>query len=350
MKILLLFSFFIFLKVGLFAQTTLTYSNNCFVAGDSFTYQEIQYSDPGNAGPDQIWDFSKNQLTGKNPVSAIQPANLPKMDGAGDYNLSLLENGYEYFMNSTESSLEEHGYLNSEMKLVLKYSDPVIRMKYPFSYGSQFSDHFIGVATYNETSTIDFFGDCTVSADASGTLILPDRVIDNTLRVKSVKTGLQINMCGTTNVNIVKYNWYATGYRYPVLSISNVENQPSVGAVQIINTAFITSQLPTKNNSIVATNIASKLIENPDISVNVSPNPFTNNLTYNYSLSDQMSVSIELYSMAGKTIAWLVKDQQQAPGLQNGELNASRYGLTPGVYFIRFTFDKQVVISKIVKI
>ena len=32
------------------------------------------------------------------------------------------------------------------------------------------------------------------------------------------------------------------------------------------------------------------------------------------------------------------KNQQQTTGLQNGELNTSRYGLTPGVYFLRFTW------------
>ena len=278
------------------------------------------------------------------------------MNGAGNYNLSLFENGYEYLMNSTESSLEEHGYVNSDLKLVLKYSDPVVKMKYPFAYGAQFTDHFIGVATYNDTNTIDFFGDCTVSADASGTLILPDRVLENTLRVKSIKTGLQVNMCGTTNISITKYNWYATGYRYPVVSISTVENTPSLGAAQIIKTAYITTQQPLKNIPGVPANLASsvadptQLISKPEVVVNILPNPFSDQLTYNYFLNEQMSVSVELYNISGKNMAWIVKDQQQLLGLQTGELIASRYGLIPGVYFLRFTFDKQVVVSKIVKI
>jgi len=356
MKTSLFTLFLIFLSFGLPAQTILTYPNNAFVAGDSFTYQEIQFSDPGNAGPNQIWDFSKVQFTGKSPVSAIQTANFPKVDGAGDYNLSLLENRYEYFMNSSEIGLEEHGYSNPDLKLTLKYSDPVLKMKYPFAYGGQFTDHFIGIAYYSETNTIDFFGDNAVSADALGTLILPDRVIDNALRVKSTKTGLQVNMCGTTNINIVKYNWYATGYRYPVVSISVAENTPSVGAVQIIKTAYLTTQQPLKNNPGVPANLASsatdpiKVITKPEVSVNILPNPFTDQLTYNYFLNEQMSVSIELYSISGKNMAWIVKEQQQPLGLQTGEVIASRYGLTPGVYFLRFTFDKQVVISKIVKI
>jgi len=356
MKTLLFTSFLILTTFGLSAQTILTYPNNALVAGDSFSFQEIQFTDPGNSGPNQIWDFSKIQLTGKNPVSAIHTPSVPKMDGAGDYNLSLVENGYEYLMNSSEKGLEEHGYSNPDLKLTLKYSDPVLKMKYPFSYGAQFTDHFIGIAYYNETNTIDFFGDNAVSADAFGTLILPDRVIDHVLRVKSIKTGVQVNMCGTTNINIAKYNWYATGYRYPVASITIVENTPGVGAAQIIKTAYLTTQQPLKNSPVVPANLASsatdpnKAITKPEVSVNILPNPFSDQLTYNYYLNEQMSVSIELFSISGKNLAWIVKDQQQLLGLQTGEVIASRYGLTPGVYFLRFTFDKQVVISKIVKI
>jgi len=356
MKTLLLSTFLIFLTIGMSAQIVLTYPNNGMVAGDSFSFREIQFTDPGNSGPNQIWDFSKIQFTGNSHVSAMQTPIMPKMEGVGDYNLSLVENGYEYFMNSSESGLEEHGYLNNDLKITLKYSDPVVKMKYPFSYGAQFTDHFIGIAYYSEIYTIDFFGDNAVSADAFGTLILPDQVIDNALRVKSVKTGLQVNMCGTTNISVTKYNWYASGYRYPVATVSIVENTPGTGAAEIIKTAYLTTQQPLKNSTVVPSNLASsatdpnKAITKPEVSVNILPNPFSDQLTYNYYLNEQMSVSIELFSISGKNLAWIVKDQQQLLGLQTGEVIASRYGLTPGVYFLRFTFDKQIVISKIVKI
>jgi hypothetical protein len=345
------------LSLGLQAQVTLTYANNALIIGDTYTFREIQFPDPGPAGANQIWDYSKIQFTGKNPVSNLQPPLIPKMDGVGDYNLSLLENGYDYLMNSTENRLEEIGYVNSDLKLTLKYTDPVVKMKYPFSYGGQFSDHFIGIAYYNETNTIDFFGDVTVTADAYGTLILPDRLIDGSLRVKTIKKGLQINMCGTADINIVKYSWYASGYRYPVLSLTTVENRFSGGASEIIKTAFTnTEQNQSKSGLIAMSNVSVKpadpLEQNvkPDVSVNLSPNPFIDKLTYSYFLTEQMTVSLELYDMAGKTTGWLVKNQLQPSGLHTGELYTTTYGLTSGVYFMRFTFDKQVVIHKVVKI
>ena len=356
MKTRLITLILLILSCGLSAQTTLTYQDNALISGDSNACREIQFTDPGNAGANQIWDFSKIQYNGNTQVSSLQNASLPKTSGAGDYNLSLLENGYDYFMNSSERNLEERGYVNKDAKLTLVYSDPVVKMVYPFSFGQQFSDHFIGIAYYSETNTIDFFGDCTVTADGNGTLILPDRTLEGVLRVKSIKKGLQINMCGTTDVNIAKYSWYAPGYRYPILNISIVENTTNGAAPVITKTAFTNTQQINTKSALLGSIKSAGLIEpvkqsaNSDIAVVFSPNPFTDKLTYNYLLPEQNVVSIELYDLSGKTIAWLVKGELQTSGMQTGELLAGTYGLTPGIYFMRFTFNKQVVICKVVKI
>ena len=354
------YTFLLFLlSFGLYAQTSLTFSNNTLVAGDSYTFREIQFPDPGNGGSNQIWDFSGIQYTGKSQVSNMQNAAEQKLTGAANYNLSLNENGYDFFMNTTATSLEECGYENTALKLTLAYSDPVVKMKYPFSYGDQFSDHFIAIAYYNdnETNKIDFFGDHVVTADGYGTLILPDGIIQNTLRVKSVKKGLQINMCGMTDVNVTKYSWFATGYRYPLVSLTISENQAVGGALQITKLAFTnTQQSQIKSGSLTGTNVSPKSVDpatpltKPEVSVTLSPNPFIDKLTYSYSLTEPLPVSIELYSTAGKNIGWLFNTRTQPVGLHTGELNSMMYSLTSGVYFIRFTFDKQVIIHKVVKI
>lgn len=350
MKTILLTSTLLLTTLGLAAQTTLTYDNNSLLSGDSFSFKEIQSPDQGNSGSNQTWDFSMIQFNGKSPISTLSDAPVPLFPGVGNYNLSLNESGYDYFMNSTVNKLEEMGYENSEKKLTLIYSDPVVKMKYPFSYGDQFTDHFIGVATYNESSTIDFFGDCQVTADACGTLIMPDKIIENTLRVKSVKTGLQINMCGTTDVNIVKYAWYAPGYRYPVLSISTVENKYSSGSTEIIKTAFTNTEQSTEKSAFVGSLNPGKQIDVADVRVVLSPNPFGEKLTFNYILPGPLQVSVELYDMTGKQSGWLIRNQLQIQGYHTGELDAATYGLTPGIYFMRFTFDKQIIIRKVVKL
>lgn len=350
MKNILFPSVLLFMAVSLFAQTSLTHKNNAVISGDSCVYREIQFVDPGNAGSNQIWDYSKIQFTGTSLVSFIQPASSQKIAGVENYNILLKESGYDYFLNSFENRLEELGYVNKDKNMTLVYSDPVIKMKYPFFYGDQYIDPFSGVAYYNGKSRIDLSGNYTVVADAYGTLILPDLVIKNTLRVKIIKKGLQIGICGSTETNIIKYCWYAPGYRYPVLNISIVENRYSGEAPEISKTAFVNTQQHNDNSTIAGSNDPGPQIEKSDVSVILFPNPFDVKLTYNYFLRKQLHVSIELYDMSGKFSLRLLKNQIQSEGLHTGELDGFTYGLTPGVYYIRFTFDKLVIVSKVVKI
>ncbi len=355
MKPRIVASLYLFMPVGLMAQTSLTYTENSLRTCDSNNYREVQLSDPGNAGAGQTWDFSKTQDTEKNSASIIRDALLPKMKGVNDYNLLLTENGYDYFMNSSEKGLEELGYENNEQKLVLRYSDPVVKMKYPFSYGDHFTDHFVGVAWYNESSTIDLSGDITVAADGYGKLILQDQVIDGALRVKSVKKGLQINMCGTNDFNITKYSWYAPGSRYPVLNLNIIAYSLNGGAPVITKTASVNTQQFSVKSAVLGTDLlaqtkaAAAIAEKQEVKVVVSPNPFTEKLKYEYVLTEPMNVSVEVYDVSGKSFGSLVSNQLQQSGYQNGELSASAYGLISGVYFMRFTFNKQVVICKVVK-
>jgi hypothetical protein len=355
MKICSLCCLVLIMPFGLSAQTIVTYQNNSLRVCDSNTYREIQYADPGNAGAGQLWDFSTIVDAGKNIVSAIQCAEIPKMNGVNDYSLLLDENGYEYFMSSGDKDLVEQGYVNKEQKLVLSYSDPVVKIKYPFAYGDQFTDHFKGVALYDETSSIELMGDITVSADGYGTLILPDRVIEGALRVKSVKQGLQVNMCGTNDFTITKYSWYASGFRYPVLNLVTTESRLNRGAPIITRSAntniqqFIVKSTVLGMDILAQSKTSSSIAGKQEVKVLVSPNPFGDQLKFEYTLPGQMNVSIALFDGSGKSFASLVSNQQQAVGFHSGELNSSRYSLMPGIYFMRFSFDKQVASYKVVK-
>ncbi len=340
-------------SVGLKSQTIVNYPDNSLLICDTNTYQEIKFVDPGNAGAGQIWDFSKMQLTGKDQPSTLQAASLPKLNGVADYNISLLENGYNFCMNLSEKGLEELGYVNTEQKLVMRYSDPVLKMKYPFSFGDHFTDHFVGQALYDGISPIEFFGDHEVTADANGTLILPDRVLEGTLRVKSIKKGLQLNTCGTTDITILKYSWYAPGFRYPVLTINTIETSANGGAPVVTKSASTNTQQISPKSAIIDPGLLaqSKPVQlgNEEVKVVIAPNPFTENLTYDYLLSEPLTVTIELYDMSGKFIGSIANNQPQVEGVYKGQLSASTYGLIPGAYLLRFVFSKQVSIFKVVK-
>ena len=138
--------------------------------------------------------------------------------------------------------------------------------------------------------------------------------------------------------------------RYPVLSISTLSYQSGGQIPTVTNTASVNlDQL--KETGTVAGNVDPQIQEDKsDIAVILYPNPFSEKISYHYFLRKQIPVSIGLYDMTGKNRLQLVKNQVQAEGLHTGDLDGTVAGLTPGVYYLRFTFDKKVVISKIVKI
>jgi hypothetical protein len=344
--ILLLFSV---LLTSIFAQGTLTFLNNGLLSGDTSRTLEINFIDPGNPGENQVWDFSGIQYTGKNTPWGVASDTSLKMPGTNSIGLMLCEEGYDYKYISSNNSLEETGYVNSGKKIILSYADPLIKMRYPFSYGQSFSDPFSGVAWFNETSRIDLSGVSTVTADAFGTLILPDRILKNTLRVKSARQSLQIGVCGSTQSNTDKYFWYAPGYRYPVLMVSTTSNSHGGKEPVFVNIAWV--NLNQQALSPVATGPdPDNQVETAENSVIVYPNPFNEKLTYNYFLRKQVTVSVELFDMSGKFNFRVEKKQLQAEGLHTGTINAPVLGLPPGVYYLRFTLDKQVVVTKVVKV
>ncbi|MCX6276613.1 MAG: T9SS type A sorting domain-containing protein [Bacteroidetes bacterium] len=350
MKNIINLSILLILPVILNAQIALTHSNNAILAGDSSKYSEISFIEPGIPGADRIWDFSNLQFTGKTPVSKAMTQAANKPDGFNDYNLVLNDNGYEYYLSVDENGYQEKGYVNKDNKMSMIYTDPINKMRFPLKFGDTYSDPFSGVAWYDERNRIDLTGDYTVEADAFGTLILPDRLLKDVLRVKTVRKGLQIGVCGSLVSNVTKYFWYARGYKYPVLSTSELQLTQGGNQPTYTRSAFLNLNQTNAGNSIGGINNSDDQNKKEGISVIMFPNPFSEKITYNYFLRKSLSVSVELYDITGSNRLLIIKNQSQTEGLHTGDLDGIALGLTPGVYYVRFTFDKQVVVRKIVKI
>lgn len=350
MKKIYLLSVLLFSAATLFAQISLTYSGNALVTGQNNSYQELQFVDPGQAGSNQIWDFSKIKITGQNPVASMDTKASKSPDGIGNYNLVLNESGSEYFFDISENGFREVGMYSKDKETSLVYTDPIQKMTYPFTYGGHIGDKFAGYAYYKDVTRIDFMGDYTVDADAFGTLILPDRVLKNVLRIKVIKTGIERYMCGSTELNAERYFWYAPGYRYPVLSISIITHQ--VGGQSPTTTKSASLNITQQQeNTDIATGIANPdNTDKSDVSVIIYPNPFSEKVTYNYYLRKEMNVSVDLYDITGKLVSHVVKPGYQTEGLYTGDIKSEVNNMRPGIYYLRFTFDNKVITNKIVKI
>jgi hypothetical protein len=82
----------------------------------------------------------------------------------------------------------------------------------------------------------------------------------------------------------------------------------------------------------------------------VYPNPFRDKTTFHYFLRTPLVVSIDLFDMTGKKVGRMINSQSQTEGLHEGVVDAVELDLNPGIYYIRFTFNQQVVVQKIVRI
>jgi hypothetical protein len=331
------------------AQVTLTMSQNGMVPGDNSILREIDWFEPGNPGENLIWDLSQIRFTGKSLDFRVSgdTANIVK----DPYIAAVIlgEDGTDYTYSTDASMNLETGYENTSRKMKLVYDDPLIRMKFPFSYGQQFTDTFGGTAWYNQVSRVDLGGTLTVTGDAFGTLILPDRILRNVLRVTTVSRSLQVNVCGSNQCTVEKHFWYAPGYRYPVVIAGVTTNRYGMKEPVVVKTCRVNLDQVQAGAAAAGTGKGT-VSEADDNAVIVYPNPFSEQLTYSYFLREQIPVSVDLYDLSGKITLRVESKQLRDGGLHTGNVNAALNGLAPGVYYLRFTFDREMTVTKVVKI
>jgi len=342
-SILFLFSF-LFIS-NAFTQVILTYKNNSPLPGDTIITLGIEPASPGSSGPDQVWDFSKIQFTGEKNLSFISEKPTQRIQGLSGFDVSLSDKGYEYFYKIDETNSEVVGLIIKDLSIV--FSDPVLKMKYPVLYGSNFTDEFSGTGTDKFNSNIGLSGDYSLKADAFGTLIFHDRIIKDVLRLKIEEKKMQINPCGIYESVISTYLWYSPSARYPVMGLTSRQMKTNGKDPVITQTAYINPKM--SHTGVLPAGTKEDVLNPDEVSLILYPNPFISKLNYNYFLQKQVPVTLELVDMTGKTILIIAKDQLQSEGFHTGELDASKHDLKMGVYYFRFKIGEKVLVSKVVK-
>jgi hypothetical protein len=348
MKRIIILSLSLFFAITTFAQMAISFKNNALVTGDSNTYMKIPFVDPGNSGADQIWDFSKISSTGEMMISTIPASASGREKSTADFNLILNERGSDYFFRLSADYFMEVGAVTKDY--TLNFSDPIIKMIYPFAYGNHFADNFSGLAEAPTGQKVDFNGVYSVSADAYGTLVLPDRTYTDVLRVRTESNGLEINQCNSVEAKAVRYLWYAPGYRYPVLNVSVSERRISGGEPAITKSAMLWAGSRESGDTPAGNEKPRGIASNDEVTVVVYPNPFTDKLNYHYFLRKSVPASITISDVTGRNTTVVMKQVMQSEGLYSGAVDANDFDMNPGVYYIRFVFDGQVVVKKVVKL
>lgn len=328
-----------------FSQVILTYKNNSPLPNDTIRTSEIDLVTPGDAGPNQVWDFSKIRLTGEQKESIMINKIAQPMPGLSDFDATFSDRGYEYFYKTDETASEVVGLRTKDISV--SFSDPIIKMKYPLFYGNMYTDQLSGKATDKYKSDIGISGDYSLEADAFGTIILHDRIIKNVLRLKIVENKIQINPCNIAESTITTYLWYAPASRYPVVGMSAREVKSN--GKNPVTTAYAYINQKMANSGLLISGTDPENVNLAEVTLTVYPNPFIETLNYTYFLRKPMPVTIEMVDITGKTIIILADEQLHSEGFHTGELDAVKCGLKMGVYYFRFKFDGKELVRKVVK-
>ncbi len=266
-----------------------------------------QQTSPGSAGANQTWNFSALVPGGL----ILDSTEIPSSTTYGfDFPTSNVcfyrgNSAWLYYQTSSDSLLYL-GYESGGGKL--SYTDPEKYLSYPFTYNSTFVDNFIGMdASSSPASSIA--GTDTVTADAYGTLQLPDGILTNVLRIKMVEN-IAKTTNGTTVHNINKqYNWYLPGIHQPVLTLyySNF--------FSMYNTSYLIK-------STVGVNEAREFING----VNVYPNPAKEQTTLEISSTDlPENFKLSLTNILGEKVREIL--------VNSSKTSINLEGLYSGIYF-----------------
>ncbi len=334
-KLLLIIS--VFCSVVLNAQVTLTYQTHGLKPYYEHLTQGVENLSQGEAGENKIWDFSAIdcKILKKSEIFDVDELDSKRIVPYS--NIIILDGENRFYFNCDEFGIEYHGLTTP--KAVIHFYEPIVRMKYPFSYGDKISGQLEGEGIYYGQLHSSIEGDYYVEGDAYGTLVLPNNtIVTNVLRVKSINHIFE-TACQTTEIYNEKYLWYSQDYPLPIMAVTIDRVTTKDGTTTNTNGYY--------NEEAFQQSLEQTKLDDINFSVNVFPNPFTESVNISYNIEDKANVSVEIYSAIGVRVANLVNNKQQY-GSQSIDFNAHDKSLAVGSYYVKFTIDDKVIMRKII--
>lgn len=295
MKIKFIYFLLLIINIPINALS-ISFVDNCLIPSDSLIMQEVRYVQPGNAGSRVEWDFSSLEFINPNYILTYKG----KLDS-----ICATEHRTRYYLSQTTDSVFCYGFENS--KTVMHFDNPQLTAVFPFSYKDTATSYFSGTGEYGYNLPIQINGNVKITADATGTLFLPDEIIRNAIRLKSEISYTNSNI-DSTFIKETIYRWYAEGYRYPVFkSVQVTETKGSSNDTVRFNASFIYSKalqeqrIAERDNASVwleglvqtdSMHTDTTIIEN----LTISPNPVYDSATLTFELTKSTHVNIYVLS------------------------------------------------------
>ncbi len=315
----------------LFSQQTLQEPLHMLRDGDAIVKQQVLYKDPGRSGENVLWDFSN--------LSSLNEEYKLTYRATGENLITGTEHNTMYYYSLSNDSLLLWGYENPTT--LLRNHQPELLLKFPVNQGDRTESYYWGEGKYCDKLYFSAMGTVHSHADATGTLILPDKdTIRNAFRVRTVKW-IAEEMCllsekyrrdtiqsisadsinyrltnDSTLIGVETYRWYVRGYRYPVFeTVQTVINRKdSIQNETFFNTAFFYP--PQSHSYLEDDELNQVLLQNDPLGTGGSdpsrPDSPWHNLTYNvYPNPVQINLELEInLPIPAQTIRVQLTDRQ----------------------------------------
>lgn len=206
-------------------QAQLTFNGNCPFSGSQVGYRLFDSTTaiPKAAGNGIIWDYSSVLSS---TVQSVKKYLVPDQTQALSYpiaNLIEQQDNTSFDVYETVSSIPSKLLFwgSSDYSTNLLFNDPIEIYRYPFAFGSNYTDSYSGQYSGAETGTIQ--GTYFVDAIGSGSVLLPG---NNNMPVNLMTTSvfnhtISMNQPGAfqMTVTVKRFDFFTPNYTYPIISL-----------------------------------------------------------------------------------------------------------------------------------
>ena len=329
-----------------FSQITLTSTRHGLKPGDVQVMLRAEYADPGPGGAKQVWNFSDLKIYSEERNLMLDATTVEKYGVMPSATVAVTTGGdYHGMFRITATENDNIGYFGKDYHVV--FSQPHRRMIYPFTFGDSYRAHFSGYGVYPGATT-DIAGDYSFEADAYGTLILPNNILTNVLRVRTNVSRYEFARCYSSETHQTRYLYYTEDQRYPVFAALEVmwvnHNQDTTWHRSVAVNESVHAITP---EDLLPEPLRPKVVRKEYI-YSVFPNPFRDNLNVSFVLDEQTHVSVELYTVDGLKLNDVVSRRLLNQG--SYEFNYNTSALPAAAYFVKFIFNDQAFVKQAIRI
>lgn len=314
----------------LLAQPTIDATNNVPAADTEYAVSSAtNWVYPGPAGADQLFGQWALEPTGNRNIQYLPPSVTSSSSQVPTAVLLSTDGGSDtLFWGLTANGLEILADISGLG--FIRYTDPLLELKYPCTYGTTWTD------AINASYTVSGFsvartGTVTGNGDAYGTLELPAVSLDDILRVKVRRVITDASPLVTIQRRTESYYFFSDAVRHPVLRMD-------------LDTVVIGNGAPAVTRSATWMygngNVSVQDIDFNDVHFTTYPNPADAAVNLSFGSAEHGVRSVELLDAMGRVVM-----QQPLSHGRTTEMPSAfdTSDLAPGVYHIRLTGEKRVL-------